>query len=192
MSRLIPLLAITALVSACATVPDPLAGEFSEVTPDQARQEGLSGQAVRWGGEIVEVRPLADRTCLEILSRKLGRSARPTGGDAGMGRFIACKSGFIDPAEFAQGREVTVAGRLAGLDTGSIGEFEYRFPRVEARSVYLWPERRDYDDRRRYHGPYPYFYDPFFWPYPYRHPFWYHPYGFHGGLKGTVESAGES
>lgn len=180
MKRLIPIFAITVLLSACATVPDPLAGEYSEVTPDQAREAGMTGQNVRWGGEIVEVRPLADKTCLEILSRQLGRSARPTGDDAGMGRFVACKPGFIDPAEFSQGREVTVTGELAGIDSGTIGEFEYRFPRVEARSVYLWPERRDYDDRYRYHRPY--MYDPFFWPYSYyRYPYWFHPYGFYPG-----------
>lgn len=174
MRRLIPLLAIAGLVSGCATVPDPLAGEFSDITPGEARDSGASGEVVRWGGEVVETRPLAEETCLEILSRELNRSARPTGGDTGMGRFIACKEGFLDPAEFSQGREVTVTGRLAGVASGTIGEFEYRFPRVEARSVYLWPERREYDDRR-YYRPYPFIYDPFYWPYyPYSHPYWYH------------------
>lgn len=182
MTRLIPLIAIAGLLSGCATVPDPLAGEYSSVTPEEARDANLSGQDVRWGGEIVETRPLADKSCLEILSRQLGRTARPTGGDQGMGRFIACKPGFLDPAEFAQGREVTVTGRLAGVDSGKIGEFQYQFPRVDAGSVYLWPERRDYDDRGprgHYYHRYPYFYDPFFWPYSYRHTFFFHPYGFH-------------
>lgn len=179
MTRLIPLIAIAGLLSGCATVPDPLAGEYSSITPEEARNEELSGQDVRWGGEIVETRPLADKSCLEILSRELGRTTRPTGGDQGMGRFIACKPGFLDPAEFAQGREVTVTGRLAGVDSGKIGEFEYRFPRVDAGSVYLWPERRDSDNGRHYYRRYPYFYDPFFWPYSYRHPYWFHPYGFH-------------
>lgn len=190
MKRLTALLAIAALVSGCATVPDPLAGEYSEVTPDQARDRGLSGQSVRWGGEIVEVRPLADRTCLEILSRNLGRTARPTGGDAGMGRFIACKPGFIDPAEFTQGREVTVTGRLAGVDSGKIGEFEYRFPRIEANAVYLWPERREVDDRYYYHGPF--LYDPFFGPFPYRYPYWYYPYGPFMAPKSTPDASGNS
>lgn len=189
MKRLIALLAIGTLVSACATVPDPLDGEFSDVTPDQARSADMAGHAVRWGGEIVEVRPLADKSCLEILSRELGRSARPTGGDTGMGRFIACKPGFIDPAEFTQGREVTITGRLTGVDSGKIGEFEYRFPRVDAESVYLWPERREYEQRDHYYRPF--FYDPFYGPFPYRYPFWYYPYyGAHFSPKAVEADSG--
>lgn len=98
-----------------------------------------------------------------------------------MGRFIACKPGFIDPAEFTQGREVTITGRLTGVDSGKIGEFEYRFPRVDARSVYLWPERREYEHRDHFYRPF--FYDPFYGPFPYRYPFWYYPYGGHFSPK---------
>lgn len=165
---------VTVIVAGCATTPTPLSGEFSQVTLEQARSQSLSGQRVRWGGEIVEVRPLDEKTCLEIMSRQLGASARPRETDATDGRFIACRPGFIDPAAFKPGREVTVVGNLEGVDSGKIGEFEYRFPRLAADTIYLWPKREKYDDRYRHYSPF--FYDPFFWPYPYySHRFY--PYG---------------
>lgn len=190
MKRLIPLCAAIALVAGCATTPQPLSGEFSAVTPEQARQGDASGQVIRWGGEIVDVRPLENRTCLEIMSRELGGSARPRETDRTLGRFIACKPGFIDPAAFKPGREVTVVGAVEGVDSGKIGEFEYRFPHVAADTVYLWPERREYDDRHYYHRPF--LYDPFFWPYPFYYSHWYHPWGPHYVPKSQNAPAGES
>ena len=189
MKRLLLLFAIVGLSAGCATTPKPLAGEFSGVTPDQAREGDVAGQRVRWGGEIVEVRPLENRTCLEIMSRDLGSSARPRETDSTQGRFIACKPGFIDPAAFKPGREVTVVGNVAGVDSGKIGEFEYRFPRVTADTVYLWPERREYDDRHYYHSPF--FYDPW-WPYPYYFPYRYHPWGLNLAPESGSDPGGES
>lgn len=187
MKRLILLLITAGLTGGCATTPEPLTGEFSPVTLEEARSGDIAGPRVRWGGEIVETRPLDKQTCLEIMSRELGRSARPLHTDNTQGRFIACKEGFIDPAAFKPGREVTVAGELQGVDSGTIGEFEYRFPRIAADTVYLWPERDEYDDHYRYR---PYFYDPFFWPYPYYYSYWYHPIGPRPLPKGGGDSGG--
>ena len=40
-----------------------------------------------------------------------------------------------------QDREVTFAGRIDGYETRKIGGYDYRFPRVVADVVYLWPVR---------------------------------------------------
>ena len=56
MSRhLLPVLALATLLSACATVPAPLQGQFSTVQPEQSAANGTPGEAVRWGGRIVEI-----------------------------------------------------------------------------------------------------------------------------------------
>ena len=44
--------------------------------------------------------------------------------DATDGRFIACRAGFYDPAVFTEGREVTFMGRVEGVESTRIGEFD--------------------------------------------------------------------
>lgn len=136
-----PAIAVLAgLLGACATVPKPLQGQFQATTPRQATS-GSTGEAVRWGGEIIRVEPKADATCFEILGRELDDTARPRLRRPADGRFIACRQGFSDPEEFQRGREMTVVGRVTGIDHGKVGEFDYAYPHVSADAIYLWPKR---------------------------------------------------
>ena len=130
------------LLAACATQPTPLQGEYVEVTPQDAASADVTGQVVRWGGRIVRTEPQNNRTCFEVLSTRLDSYARPywATDDVG-GRFIACRAGFYDPAVFEPNREVTFTGRVEGYDNRKIGGYDYRFPRVAADVVYLWPVR---------------------------------------------------
>ena len=135
-----------ALLAACATQPKPLQGEFAPITPRDASSADRTGLMVRWGGRIVEVQPQPNRTCFEMISTRLNSSGRPywATDDVG-GRFIACREGFYDPALFQQDREVTFTGRIDGYESRQIGEYDYRFPRVAADVVYLWPVRERVD-----------------------------------------------
>jgi len=136
------LVASALLLSACVTQPKPLQGRYVDTTPEMAVQGESTGTAVRWGGRIVSVEPRADSTCFEMISSRIGSDARPAASrDATNGRFIACRAGFYDPAVFEQGREVTFIGHIDGYENRRIGEYDYRFPRVAADVVYLWPER---------------------------------------------------
>jgi outer membrane lipoprotein len=144
--RNLALTAVAALAAGCATVAQPLRGEFAAVGPLEAAAQDSTGQRVRWGGRIVSTEPLTDRTCFEMLSTRLDPTGRPhRADDDTRGRFIACRAGFYDPALFAAEREVTFAGRIDGYETRKIGEYEYRFPRVSADVVYLWPIRERVD-----------------------------------------------
>ncbi len=170
------LVAITTILiaSGCATVPAPLAGDFPDFQPAQATERSVGGR-VRWGGHIVDTQPQRDQTCIEILARDLGRDLRPEAGDQNHGRFLACREGFQDPAVFTSGREVTVVGTLEGFTDGQIGEFEYRYPRLDAETLYLWAER---PDTVIYHDPWRSYYDPWW---PYRHPYRFGPRSRVGG-----------
>ncbi len=150
------LLAICAsLLAACATQPTPLQGAFDPITPRDASATDSTGAAVRWGGRIVSVEPQQNRTCFEMISTMLNSSGRPYwGSDDTGGRFLACRTGFYDPAVFEKNREVTFIGRLAGYENRRIGQYDYRFPRVEADVVYLWPEHETVDVAQ-YPAPWP-------------------------------------
>ena len=127
---------------ACASAPRPLHGEFSTLLPDEAAQRGATGELVRWGGRIVSVEPQRDHSCFEIVAAPLGQGGRPRMVDRSDGRFIACRNGFYDPEVFQEGREITITGRIDGFQTRKVGDFDYRYPRVAADVVYLWPELR--------------------------------------------------
>lgn len=144
--RLAVLALATGLLAACASQPRPLQGAFAPMTPREAATADFTGALVRWGGRIVQVEPQPDRTCFEMISTRLDVHGRPywATDDVG-GRFIACRTGFYDPALFQQNREVTFTGRIAGYDTRRIGQYDYRFARVEADVVYLWPVRERVD-----------------------------------------------
>ncbi len=154
------------LLGACASnVPEPIREDTSTaVQLAEARQapETFRGSEVRWGGTIASVRNERDATAIEIVSRRLDSEGRPYDEGRSDGRFIARVAGFLDPALYETGREITVRGRLAGAREESIGEYRYQYPVVAAEHIYLWP--------RRSPPPAAYPYDPF-WYYP-----WY-PWG---------------
>jgi outer membrane lipoprotein len=140
MTRALLLLALS--LAACARPPQNLAGKFDAITVPEAQSAPREGVAVRWGGTVISTRPGREQTCFEITSFELDGRARPRPSDESPGRFVACAPGFFDPAVYQPGREVTVVGALHGTTAGKVGEYEYTFPRVDATTVYLWPERR--------------------------------------------------
>ncbi|MCB1568649.1 MAG: Slp family lipoprotein [Xanthomonadales bacterium] len=162
-------LAALASLAGCASAPPkPLRGEFAAIVPTQAAGNGQIGDQVRWGGRIIAVQPTPQETCIELLSRELSSSAKPSGNpDHSQGRFLACRNGFYDPAIFTNERDVTVTGRIVAYETRQIGEYAYRYPRVAADVIYLWPEQSE--TRAYYADPFwPMHYGAWGWGYPYR------------------------
>jgi len=142
MSRWRVLCVVMCVLAACATPPPVLSGgSFAELTVQDAQARDLTGQRVRWGGGIVVTTPEKDETCFEVVSRPLDREARPRRTDESDGRFLACAAGFFDPAVYSAGREISVVGTLQGLAVRKIGDYEYRYPRIAAENVFLWPKR---------------------------------------------------
>ena len=146
-TRIFLILGASLVLAACATAPKPLQGQFSSVSPRDSVAQQQTGTPVRWGGRIIETLPGQGETCFQMLARPLTGSGRPssTASDASDGRFLACRAGFYDPAVFEVNREVTFTGRLEGYENRRIGEYDYRFPRVAADVVYLWPQRERVD-----------------------------------------------
>ena len=142
MKPLAPLFCLL-LLAGCVSVPKALQGDYTAVAPVDAARAGTTGERVRWGGRIVAVEPLADRSCFEVVSVRLAPDGRPLPRDRSAGRFLACRAGFYEPEIFKAGREVTFTGRIDGFEDRKVGDYDYRYPRLAADVVYLWPERRD-------------------------------------------------
>ena len=141
------LLLLVLALAACMRPPANLAGKFDAITVPEAQASPREGVAVRWGGTLIGTRPGNDQTCFEITSFELDGRARPRPSDHSPGRFLACAPGFFEPAVYTPGREVTVVGALHGTTPGRVGQYDYTFPRVDAATVYLWPERPPEDVR---------------------------------------------
>ena len=146
-TRIFLILGASLVLAACATAPKPLQGQFSSVSPRDSVAQQQTGTPVRWGGRIIETLPGQGETCFQMLARPLTGSGRPssTASDASDGRFIACRTGFYDPAVFEPGRDVTFIGHVAGYQSTKIGDYDYSLPKITANVVYLWPVQREVD-----------------------------------------------
>ncbi|MEW6442800.1 MAG: Slp family lipoprotein [bacterium] len=164
--------------TACLLIAAGCAGPFSktlvkEVNRDisfselRSNPQAYVGQTVMLGGEIILVQVQQSGTLLEVLEKKLGHRNRPEETDVTGGRFFVFDSGFLDPAVYRNGREVTVIGKVTGQKSARIGDLEYAYPLVTATAIHLWEKR----EQRYYYRapPYPY------WPYwgYYGPPWWW-------------------
>ena len=103
-------------------------------TPDN-----FKGKTILLGGNIIETTPLPGKTRIMVLQYPLGFRNKPSVDAVSEGRFIVDATGFLDPAIYSAGRQVTVAGILAGKDIHPLGEINYVYPLVASRELYLWP-----------------------------------------------------
>jgi outer membrane lipoprotein len=163
------------LLTACASqIPEQIRDAPAEgptVAEARAGAGRFAGTRVRWGGTIAEVENRESQTWIEVVARDLQDNARPRESDRSQGRFLARFDGFLDPAIYSRGRQITVVGSVDGQKTRTIDQYEYRYPVVKVDSHYLWEPLPEY---RYVRDPYyysPFFYDPFFYD-----PFWYDPF----------------
>lgn len=145
--RVLLLLALAALAAACATQKPRFGTEGinTQLTPRQVteRTGAAVGQPVLWGGVIVNSSNLTDATQLEILAYPLDSEQRPNTDRGPIGRFLAVKPGYLETADFAPGREITVSGVVTEAATGKIGEASYTYPVVRIDDAQLW-QRQQY------------------------------------------------
>lgn len=170
--KLPPLLLVALLLSACSSVPKNISEPaISPVTIAQAvtAPESVKGKTVRWGGTIAKVENHQQKTKVEIVARELYDDGEPKKSDRSLGRFIAEINGFLDPAIYAVGRNLTVVGTLAGTTQGKLGEMNYSYAVVNADAHYLWPLPEEPCSNCS-----PWYYDPWYpWGPYHRYPYYY-------------------
>jgi len=167
------LLLVLVLTGCASSIPQALRVAPSNnpsVSVARESAEQMVGTLVRWGGTIARIENKETETWLEVVDKELRSNGQPLDTDKSRGRFIARVAGFLDPAIYEKGRQLTVAGTLEKPVVRRIGEFTYLFPVVKVDHYYLWEAKPDVV----YYEPLPYwYYDPWF---SYRHPgFFYRP-----------------
>ncbi|MBA1146123.1 Slp family lipoprotein [Ectothiorhodospiraceae bacterium WFHF3C12] len=130
-------------LAGCASSPEfDETGVDRSLTPKLAadRGEGVVGERVIWGGTIIDSQNLAEETRLEVLAYPLNSWERPRESGTAQGRFLVLRSGYLETADYAPGRQITVVGPVDALQDGRIGETSYTYPVVRADTLHLWRE----------------------------------------------------
>ncbi|MEJ2564708.1 MAG: Slp family lipoprotein [Gammaproteobacteria bacterium] len=141
------------LLSACAVTPpfsdELLHGVNLSLNPEQAVKQNVKDTEVMWGGVIVNATNTPDHTDFAVLYYPLDSSQRPDRQQPAKSRFIVRYPGYLETMVYAPGREITVLGKLQGVEDGKIGGAPYRFAVLEADRIHLWPVG-DGDSRVRF------------------------------------------
>ena len=151
--RVIWLFILTLLLGACATtIHRSVMGERG-IPPKEVAQhpDSVSNRVFEWGGVIVEPKNLRDSTELQILAYPLRKDGAPNLDKNPTGRFIAKAKGYLEPADYAAGRQVTLSGHLKEIRIGKVGQADYAFPVLEADEILLWPLPKEDTSRTGVH-----------------------------------------
>ncbi len=141
------LLAVVSLLASCATKPlfDTSQVNRSPTPRTVVAEPALShGDTVLWGGTILDTRNLQQTTQIEVLAYPLDASERPIQDSKPLGRFIVQHNGFLEPTDYAQGRQLSVLGNISDNQTGSVGDSTYTYPVINARELQLWSKEGKY------------------------------------------------
>ena len=136
------LLLLMGLLTACASGPRfNLAGVDNTLTPGGAVQDMAQARdhVVYWGGSIIATTNLKDNTRIEVLAYPMDRHGLPDLSEPAQGRFILMQSGYLEAADYAPGRLVSVVGKLTQTHAARIGEAQTVFAVVQAQQLHLWP-----------------------------------------------------
>jgi outer membrane lipoprotein len=140
--RLYVIACVLLLLSGCAVTPpfsdDLLHNVNRSLQPEQALKENAQDVEVMWGGVIVNATNTPEHTDFAVLFYPLDSSQRPDRREQAKSRFIVRYSGYLETMVYAPGREITVLGKLQGVEEGKIGDAPYRFPVVKADRIHLW------------------------------------------------------
>jgi outer membrane lipoprotein len=169
--KVLAVLMAAGFMASCAPFSRQTMGQVDESLTYRSVQrdpDRYLGKTVLWGGVIVEITNKQKETELKVRETELDIEKRPEDLDRSAGRFIVRYAGFLDPAIYQAGREITVVGEVAEKEVLPLGNTRYSYPVLLAKEIHLW--------EREQPGPpyYPYYWGPFWGPwYPYR---WYRPY----------------
>jgi outer membrane lipoprotein len=129
-------------LAGCASSPKVASNVDRSLTPKEAATTPGDVRRLQWGGVIIDTQNLADTTELQILAYPLESSGRPDVEASPQGRFIAQQAGYLETADYAKGRQVTVTGNFSQVRTGEVGASPYEFPLLVADEIVLWPKQQ--------------------------------------------------
>ncbi|MHB8622787.1 MAG: Slp family lipoprotein [Sulfuricaulis sp.] len=140
------------LIDSCATAYD-IGNADPSVTPVEVTKDvaGMLNHSVAWGGLIIASKNLKDKSELELVGYPLDSEHRPNRDARSIGRFLVIQPGYLETADFASGRLITVVGTVMETRTDTVGQTKYVYPVVIASKLHLWPKLSTGGDDSTFH-----------------------------------------
>lgn len=141
MKRFLFVIVVPVLVSGCAHVVSRDLRDKAEKTVPVTElfrdPEAYKGRIFILGGTIVNSANSPGKTYVEVVEKPLDYRGRPEYTDISRGRFLVLYEGYLDPAIFSGGRDVTVAGEVLGKEVRALGQINYSYLLMKSRDLYL-------------------------------------------------------
>lgn len=134
------------LIQGCSNLPINIKdAPKNDIQPHQINKDNqlYKNMPVRWGGTVIDVENEAESTRVQILLYPLGYFGRPDLTQSALGRFVTVSKQFLDPAIYAKGVEVTVAGNVLGVVEKKVGKTVVSIPLVAMDGHHIWPKKQD-------------------------------------------------
>ncbi|MHB8743734.1 MAG: Slp family lipoprotein [Sulfuricaulis sp.] len=140
------------LIDSCTTAYD-IGNADPRVTPVEVTKDvaGMLNHTVAWGGLIIASKNLEDKSELELVGYPLDSEHRPNHDARSIGRFLVIQPGYLETADFAPGRLITVVGTVMETRTDAVGQTKYVYPVVIASKLHLWPKLSRGGDDSTFH-----------------------------------------
>ncbi len=155
MTKLLTILFALLLLAGCSSKPAlPTAGVDLAIKASQVTVSAkpLNGTRVLWGGVIINTTNLTDKTRLEVLAYPLDSKQRPQTDQPAGSRFLAYQPGYLETADYAAGRQVSMVGIISNIEEARLGEHSYAYPTIEVEQLHLWPVKSQESDTRLHFG----------------------------------------
>ena len=117
-----------------------------------ANPDGHKGKVLLLGGTVLETIPMTEKTVIMVLQHPLTGSDKPDIAAPSRGRCLVEAEGFIDPAVYGPGRQVTLVGVVTGKETRKLGQLDYTYPVIKGTEIYLWPLQETSSEPRFHFG----------------------------------------
>jgi len=146
------ILLLSILFTACASSPFDQTGVNRALSPALANTSpNYYGQTALWGGLIIQSRNMKDSSEIEVLAYPLDADGEPNRNTEPQGRFFIQHSGYLETAQYAAGRWVSVLGTVKPPVKGKVGSADYTFAVIQSRQLQLWPETSRSDSNTSFH-----------------------------------------
>lgn len=115
--------------------------------------EVYKGTIVIFGGTIIRTKSTKQGTLIEVEQRSLDYWGKPERTGQTQGRFIVRHPRYLDAMAYSPGREITVAGKVAGTFDPSLIEKGITLPLLMSRELKLWEREKSAKEQPQWWDP---------------------------------------
>ncbi|MFA5072870.1 MAG: Slp family lipoprotein [Nitrospirota bacterium] len=139
-------------LQACSYAISPAARDKADQTISfemlRSDPDLYTGKMVILGGTIAETTELQLGTLIQVMQKQLDYWGKPTRTNRTGGPFLVYYPGYLNALAYAPGREITVAGEIAGTQLKLSKELSksYQHPVLVSKELKLWERTRSRND----------------------------------------------